>query len=145
MYVSPAHPPDSHVETVTSKGDGISRWDFGRCLNPASGTLMNGISAFIKEALRGTRAQQVKHLTSIQVMISWFVSLSPTSGSVLTTQSLELASDSVFILLKSLLRILLWTPSLARGPSFSHSLSKINIKTTKKKEVLRDPWPSPTM
>ena len=40
-------------------------------------------------------AQSVKHLTSAQVMISQFVSLSPTSGSVLTAQSLEPASDSV--------------------------------------------------
>ena len=40
-------------------------------------------------------AQWVKHLTSAQVMISRFVSLSPTSGSVLTAQSLEPASASV--------------------------------------------------
>ena len=37
----------------------------------------------------------VKRLTSAQVMISWFVSSSPTSGSVLTAGSLEPASDSV--------------------------------------------------
>ena len=36
-----------------------------------------------------------KHLTSTQVMISRFVSSSPTSGSVLTVQTLEPASDSV--------------------------------------------------
>ena len=35
------------------------------------------------------------HLTSAQVMISQFVSSSPTSGSVLTPQSLESASDSM--------------------------------------------------
>ena len=40
-------------------------------------------------------AQSVKHLTSVQVLISRFVSLSPTSGSVLTAQSLEPDSDSV--------------------------------------------------
>ena len=40
-------------------------------------------------------AQSVKHLTSTQVMISWFVSSGPTSGSVLTAQSLEPAMDSV--------------------------------------------------
>ena len=40
-------------------------------------------------------AQSVKHLTSAQVKISQFVSLSPASGSVLTAQSLEPASDSV--------------------------------------------------
>ena len=40
-------------------------------------------------------AQSVKHLTSAQVMISQFVSLSPVSVSVLTAQSLQPASDSV--------------------------------------------------
>ena len=34
-------------------------------------------------------------LTSAQVMISWFMSSSPTSGSVLTAQTLEPVSDSV--------------------------------------------------
>ena len=36
-----------------------------------------------------------KHLTLTQVMISRFMGLSPASGSVLTAQSLEPASDSV--------------------------------------------------
>ena len=40
-------------------------------------------------------AQSVKRPTLVQVMISWFVSLSLASGSVLTAQSLEPASDSV--------------------------------------------------
>ena len=40
-------------------------------------------------------AQSVEHPTSAQVMISRFVSSSPASGSVLTAQSLEPASDSV--------------------------------------------------
>ena len=40
-------------------------------------------------------AQWVKRLTSAQVMISQFVSSSPTSGSVLTAQSLEPALDSM--------------------------------------------------
>ena len=40
-------------------------------------------------------AQLVKRPTSAQVMISWVVGSSPTSGSVLTAQSLEPASDSV--------------------------------------------------
>ena len=40
-------------------------------------------------------AQLVKHPISAQVMISRFMSLSPDVGSVLTTQSLEPASDSV--------------------------------------------------
>ena len=46
--------------------------------------------------LRGTWvAQSVKHLTSAQVKISWFVSSNPLSGSMLTARSLEPASDSV--------------------------------------------------
>ena len=39
--------------------------------------------------------QLVKRPTSAQGMITQFVSSSPTSGSVLTVQSLELALDSV--------------------------------------------------
>ena len=61
-------------------------------------------------------AQSVKHPTSAQVMISWFVGSSPVSGSVLTAQSLELASDSV-------------SPSLS-VPPLARSL---NINTHKKK------------
>ena len=45
---------------------------------------------------RGTWvAQSGKRPTSAQVMISWFVGLSPASGPALTAQSLEPASDSV--------------------------------------------------
>ena len=40
-------------------------------------------------------AQLVKCLTSAQVMISWFLRSSPASGSVLTAQNLEPASDAV--------------------------------------------------
>ena len=40
-------------------------------------------------------AQSVKRLTSAQVMISGFLSSSPVSGSVLTAQNLEPASDAV--------------------------------------------------
>ena len=40
-------------------------------------------------------AQSVKHPTSAQVTISWFVGSSPASGSVLTAQNLESVSDSV--------------------------------------------------
>ena len=40
-------------------------------------------------------AQSVECPTSAQIMISWFVSSSLASGSVLTAQSLESASDSV--------------------------------------------------
>ena len=41
-------------------------------------------------------AQSVKRLTSAQVMISWFVGSTSTSGSVLIAQSLDPALDSVF-------------------------------------------------
>ena len=58
-------------------------------------------------------AQLVKHLTSVQVMISQFVSLSPVLGSVLTAQSLEPASDSV-------------SPSLSAPPPLMLSLSLKN-------------------
>ena len=63
-------------------------------------------------------AQSVKCPTSAQVMISRFVGSSPTSGSVLTAQSLEPAFNSV-------------SPSLSAppllSPCLSRSLSKINI------------------
>ena len=62
-------------------------------------------------------AQLVERLTSAQVMISQFVSASPTSGSVLTAWSLEPASDS-------------GSPSLSlplsHSVSLSLSVSKIN-------------------
>ena len=73
------------------------------------------------ELIWGTRViQLVKPLTSAQVMISQFMGLSPTSGSVLTAQSLESASDSV-------------SPSLSASPllilclSLSLSQKEINI------------------
>ena len=55
-------------------------------------------------------AQLVRRLTSVQVMISWFVGLSPALGSVLTVQSLEPASDSV-------------SPSLSASPPLASCLS----------------------
>ena len=58
-------------------------------------------------------AQLVKCTTSAQVMISWFMCLSPASGSVLTAQSLEPASDSV-------------SPFLSVPPRLVCSVSKIN-------------------
>ena len=42
-------------------------------------------------------AQSVKHPTLAQVMISRFMCSTPMLGSVLTAQSLEPASDSVFL------------------------------------------------
>ena len=58
-------------------------------------------------------AQSVKWPTSAQVMISRSVSSSPASGSVLTAQSLEPASDSV-------------SPSLC--PSPAHTPSSLCLK-----------------
>ena len=67
-----------------------------------------------KEGLWGTwMAQPVKRLTLVQVMISRFVSSSPESGSVLTSQSLEPASDPV-------------SPSLSAPPLLMLCLSIIN-------------------
>ena len=61
----------------------------------------------------------VKHPTLAQVMISSFVGLSPMSGCVLTAQSLETASDSVFPNPH---------PTLCSFPTCALSLSKINIE-----------------
>ena len=71
-----------------------------------------------KKIITAWVAQSVKHPTSAQV-ISRFVSLSPESGSVLTAQSLEPASDSV-------------SPSLPLSHSCSVSLlQKINKQLKK--------------
>ena len=73
---------------------------------------------------RGTWvAQSVGHLTSAQVMISQSVSSSPASGSVLTAQSLEPASDSV-------------SSSLCPSPTHAVFLSEIN-KHIKNKHFLK--------
>ena len=69
-------------------------------------------------------ARLVECLISAQVMISQFVGLSPTSGSVLTAQSLEPASDSVSPSVSA-------PPQLALCLSVSLSFSKIN-KTLRK-------------
>ena len=63
--------------------------------------------------------QSVKHLTSAQVMISWFVGSSPVSGSVLTGQSLEPALDSVSL-------SLFLSLCLSTAYTLSLSFSKIN-------------------
>ena len=68
-------------------------------------------------------AQLVKCPTSTQVMISWFVISSPVSGSVLTAQRLEPASDSVCVSLSS-------PPPLMLCPS----LKKINTKKIEEKK-----------
>ena len=56
----------------------------------------------LKTVLRGAwLAQSVEHTTSAQVMISRFMGSGPTSGSVLTAQRLEPASDSVSLSLSA--------------------------------------------
>ena len=65
-------------------------------------------------------ARSVKRPTSVQVMISWFVSSSPASGSVLTAQSLEPVSDSVSPSL---------SPTLPRSCSVSLCLKNKRLKT----------------
>ena len=67
--------------------------------------------SYFKRKYRGAGvARLVKHLTSAQVMISGSMSSSLASGSVLTAQSLEPASDSV-------------SPSLTVPRPRSHSVS----------------------
>ena len=68
-------------------------------------------------------AQSVEHstLTSAQVMISRFVSLSPTSGSVLSARRLEPASDSV-------------SPSVSTPPLFVLCLS-LSLKNKMSKKI----------
>ena len=80
------------------------------------------ILLFLKLFFRGTWvAQLVERLTSAQVMIAQFVGLSPVSGSVLTAQSLQPASDSVSPSLSAPSPLM-----LCLSLSLSLSLSKIN-------------------
>ena len=76
-------------------------------------------------------AQSVKRLTLTQVMISWFMSLSPASASVPTAQSLEPALDSVSPSLSALC-----TPP----STLALSLSKISkhLKTNKQNYILAE-------
>ena len=80
----------------------------------------SNLKGVIKKLRGAWVAQSVKRLASAQVMISQSVSSSPTSGFVLTAQSLEPASDCV---------------PLSLCPSLTHALSpflsRIN-KTLKK-------------
>ena len=70
-------------------------------------------------------AQSVEHPTSAQVLISQFAGSSPASGSVLTAQSLEPASDSVS---PSVSAPPLLTLCLALSLKIEKTLAKINIK-----------------
>ena len=57
--------------------------------HPGQGNRDNALNVYLKLTSRGTWvAQSVKLLTSAQVMISRFMSLSPTSGFLLSAQSL---------------------------------------------------------
>ena len=71
---------------------------------------VGGLSNFKKVYWGAWVAQSGARLTTAQVMISQFVGSSPTSGSVLTAQSLEPASNSV-------------SPSLSLCPSPTCALS----------------------
>ena len=82
------------------------------CSSPTH-ALSLSLSLFLSKIKQGWGAwvaQSVEHLTSAQVMISQSVGSSPTSGSVLTAQSLEPVSDSV-------------SPSLSDPPLFMLCLS----------------------
>ena len=73
--------------------------------------------------------QLVKRLTSAQVVISRFVDSGPVSGSVLTVQILEPASDSV-------------SPSLSAPPTlvFCLSVSEINKNILKNEKECPSEW-----
>ena len=74
-------------------------------------------------------ASSVERLTLTQVMISWLVGLSPASGSVLTAQSLEPASDSVSPSLSASPPLMLCLPlslSLSLSLSHTHTHTKVN-------------------
>ena len=71
-------------------------------LGVVSSRPMLGMEITLKNEFVGAWvAQSVKHPTSAQVTISWFVGSSPASGSVLTDQSLEPAWDSVSLSLSA--------------------------------------------
>ena len=79
-------------------------------------------STDIKKIIRGAwMAQLVEHPTSAQAMILQFMRSSPKSGSVLTAQSLEPASDSVYVSLSVL-------PQLALSLSKNKHFFKFNEK-----------------
>ena len=72
------------------------------------------VHVLLKKTRRGAWvAQSVERPTSAQVMILRFVGSSPTSGSALTAQRLDLASDSM-------------SPSLSAPPMLALCLPEIN-------------------
>ena len=70
-------------------------------------------------------AQSVVCLTLVQIMITWFIGLSPAWGSVLKAGSLDPASDSVSPAFSAL-------PPLTLSLSLSLSVSLKNNKQTNK-------------
>ena len=82
----------------------------------------------MKELRVALVAQSVKRPTSAQIMISWFLGLSPMLGSVLTARSLAPALDSMSTSVSSPHP---FTLSLNLSLSRSLALSKINIKKIK--------------
>ena len=78
--------------------------------SPMSGSALSTEAAEDSLSRGAWVAQSVQRPTSAQVMISWSMSSSPASGSVLTAQSLEPVSDSV-------------SPSLSDPPLFMLCLS----------------------
>ena len=69
-------------------------------------------------------AQSVKHPTMAQVMISWVLSSSPASGSVLTAQGLEPASDSLSLFLSASPPLMLCL-SLKNKQTLKHILNNV--------------------
>ena len=77
-------------------------------MQTGTATLENRMEFPQKTKSRGAWvAQLVKHLSSAQVMISWFMGSSPVLGPVLTAQSLEPALDSVCVSLSAPLLLML--------------------------------------
>ena len=87
-------------------------------LRVMSSSPMEGINLSLKIDRGAWVAQLVKYPTSAQVMISQVMGLSPASGSVLTAQSPEPASDSVSPSLSA-------PPLLVLSLGLSFSLSQI--------------------
>ena len=115
--VRSTHTPD-HPQTPHATVDRI--WEgLNAPYHNLDGARAVSLSLKICAIRRAWVAQSVERLTSAQVKISQLTSLSPTSGSVLTGQSLEPASDSV-------------SPSLSAPSLLMHCLplprKQINVK-----------------
>ena len=118
------YPRWGSIKRQAKKQEGAT---FGGSLSPvACGEEGTAGSGKRQSKFRGAWvAQSVKRPTSAQVTISKFTGSSPTSGSGLTAQILEPASDSV-------------SPSLSAPPllALCLCLSKIHKNFKKKKKIL---------